>query len=113
MQKLIKLEEAAMLLMGIWWFSELPFAWWWFPVSILLPDLSMLGYLAGNKVGARLYNLFHHKAGALIVILAGIYLKEEPLHWPASSYGLIPVWIAYSATDLNTCRDLPIRIWGK
>ncbi|MBO9660891.1 MAG: DUF4260 family protein, partial [Chitinophagaceae bacterium] len=33
---------------------------------------SMLGYLAGNKVGAFTYNLFHHKAVAVLVLIAGI-----------------------------------------
>lgn len=79
MKKLLKLEEAAMLLLGIWWFSLLPFAWWWFPLLLLAPDISMLGYLAGNKVGAYVYNFFHHKALAVLVLLAGIYLKDGNL----------------------------------
>ena len=79
MQRLLKWEEAAMLCMGIWWFGVLPFAWWWFPLLLLLPDLSMLGYLLGNKIGAYLYNFFHHKAVALLVVLAGTYLKADLL----------------------------------
>src|SRR5437764_10923666 len=33
--------------------------WWLFLVLLLAPDLSMLGYLAGNRVGAAVYNMVH------------------------------------------------------
>ncbi|MFL9845499.1 DUF4260 domain-containing protein [Flavobacterium rhizosphaerae] len=74
MKTLLQLEEAAMLILGIYLFSLLPFAWCWFLVLILAPDLSMVGYLAGNKTGAWAYNFAHHKGVAVAVYLAGIYL---------------------------------------
>jgi Domain of unknown function (DUF4260) len=33
--------------------------WWLFAALWLVPDLSMLGYLAGACQGARIYNAFH------------------------------------------------------
>ncbi|MGI9550678.1 MAG: DUF4260 domain-containing protein, partial [Aurantibacter sp.] len=39
------------------------------------PDISMLGYILGNKVGAFTYNLFHHKGLAITIYLLGIYLS--------------------------------------
>ncbi len=69
MHTLIKLEEAAMFGLGIWLFALLPFNWWWFPALLLTPDLSILGYLLGNKTGAVCYNIFHHKAVAIILFL--------------------------------------------
>ena len=68
-----------MLLLSIFLFGQLSFAWWWFLVLILAPDISMLGYVAGNKVGAVCYNLFHHKAVAITVYVAGFYLHNEVL----------------------------------
>ena len=54
--------------------------WWIYPLLLLGPDISMLGYVAGSKAGAVSYNLFHHKAVAIILFLAGfvnqIYLPE-------------------------------------
>jgi hypothetical protein len=79
MKQLIQLEELAMLLLSIFLFSQLSFAWWWFLVLILAPDISMLGYVAGNKVGALCYNFFHHKAVAIAVYVAGFYLHNEVL----------------------------------
>ncbi len=34
-------------------------SWWLFAALWLVPDLSMLGYLAGPCRGARIYNAFH------------------------------------------------------
>lgn len=73
MKQLIQLEEAALFALGIYGFSLLPFAWWWFLALILVPDFSMIGYLAGNHVGAWTYNLAHHRAIALAVYILGCY----------------------------------------
>lgn len=77
MKNSLKLEEFAQFLFGIYLFSTLDFAWWWFPVLILSPDVSMVGYAFGNKVGAYSYNLFHHKAVSIAVYLLGIYLENS------------------------------------
>jgi len=71
MKSLLKLEELAQLLLAVLVFAHLPYAWWVLPATFLLPDLSMLGYLAGPRVGAASYNLAHHKALAIAVGLAG------------------------------------------
>lgn len=77
MKTTLKLEELALLLLGIFLFSQLPFAWWWFLVLILAPDIGMIGYVFGNKTGAFTYNLFHHRGIAIAVYLAGIYFQSE------------------------------------
>ena len=77
MTNLIKLEEIAEFLLGIFLFSQLSFAWWWFPLLLLTPDIGMLGYLLNTKVGALTYNLFHHKAvGIALIILGMMFLGE-------------------------------------
>ena len=79
MKQLIKLEELAMFLLSIFLFSQLSYTWWWFLVLILAPDISFIGYTGGKKVGAVVYNLFHHKAVAIAVYFAGFYLHNEVL----------------------------------
>jgi len=69
----LKLEDLAQFILGIFLFSQLDFAWWWFPALILLPDIGMLGYIFGPKIGASVYNLFHHKAVAIGIYLLGIF----------------------------------------
>ncbi|MDO6517384.1 DUF4260 domain-containing protein [Zobellia uliginosa] len=79
MKRLLKVEEFFMFLFGIYLFSLLPYAWWWFLVLLLTPDIGMLGYLLGNKAGAFTYNLFHHKGIALVIYVIGVYLSEPIL----------------------------------
>jgi len=71
MKTLLKIEELAELLLAVAVFIHLPYAWWVLPATFFLPDLSMLGYLAGPRAGAASYNLFHHKGLAVAVGLAG------------------------------------------
>jgi hypothetical protein len=77
MKDLIRLEEAAMFALSILLFNELPFAWWWFLVLILSPDIGMIGYAFGNKIGAFSYNLFHHKALAVLIYVVGWWLSND------------------------------------
>lgn len=79
MSKIIKIEELAMFILSIHFFHQLPFEWWWFPALLLAPDISMLGYLINSKVGAYSYNLFHHKAIAIIVWMIGVYFQNNQL----------------------------------
>lgn len=65
-----------MFLLSISLFAHLPFAWWWWLVWILAPDLSMLAYLGGNKIGAIGYNFVHHKGIAIVVYLTGVYTNN-------------------------------------
>lgn len=79
MKTIIKLEEIALFILGIYLFTLLSFQWWWFLVLILAPDLSMLGYVFGNKTGAFFYNVFHHKGIALLIYALGCYLGLESI----------------------------------
>ncbi|GAA4454453.1 DUF4260 domain-containing protein [Nibrella saemangeumensis] len=76
MKTILQLEELAQFLVSIVLFSQLPFAWWWFPALILLPDIGMLGYLVNPRLGAYLYNLFHHKGIALLVGVMGLLMQQ-------------------------------------
>jgi hypothetical protein len=77
MKTIVKLEEVGLFIFGIYLFSLLNFEWWWFLVLILAPDLSMLGYIFGNKNGAFFYNIFHHRGIAVLLYILGSYLKME------------------------------------
>jgi hypothetical protein len=79
MKTFIKLEELAQFILGILLFSQLDFLWWVFPAALLLPDVSMLGYLANPRVGAGLYNLLHHKLTGVAVLAAGYLAGSDML----------------------------------
>lgn len=79
MKLIIKLEEIGLFVLGIYFFDQLNFAWWWFLVLILLPDLAMIGYCFGDKTGAWCYNIAHHKGIAIVIYLLGIYFTNTTL----------------------------------
>jgi hypothetical protein len=80
MTTLIKLEELGQFLLSIVLFCQLDYQWWIFPALILLPDLSMIGYVANTNVGAWIYNFFHHKLLAITVLALGLYFDNSAIH---------------------------------
>jgi hypothetical protein len=79
MKNLLKLEELFMFALSIFLFTKLNFAWWWYPVLLLTPDLSMIGYLVSPQIGAVTYNFIHHKALGISIFVIGIILASQPL----------------------------------
>lgn len=74
MKKLIQLEEAALFATTLYLFPYLNLSWWWFAGCIILPDISMVGYLHNARTGAWLYNIFHHRALAIGIVAIGFFL---------------------------------------
>ncbi|MGX5849410.1 DUF4260 domain-containing protein [Mesorhizobium sp. PL10] len=68
-------------------------SWWLFALLILAPDLSMLGYFAGPRVGAIAYNALHILIVPLLLAVAGYILANST----AIAIGLI--WIIHIAVD--------------
>ncbi len=68
-------------------------SWWVYALLFLAPDLSMLGYLAGPRVGAWAYNLFHTYAlpGALACIC---FIYEHQL-----GLSVAMIWMAHIGFD--------------
>ena len=75
MKNLIKLEELLMLALALFLFSGLDYAWGWYALLFLTPDLSMIGYLANPRVGSWTYNLIHHKGLAVALYVLGSLLS--------------------------------------
>lgn len=66
---------------------------WLFVVLALAPDLSMLAYLAGSRVGSTVYNVFHTYLAPVTVGVAGVWLGMTPFIWVAL------VWAAHIGVD--------------
>jgi len=79
MKKLLQLEAIGEFILSIVLFSQLGYRWWIFPLLILLPDLSMIGYLFGTKPGAICYNIFHHKLLAVLIFAVGYGVSYPPM----------------------------------
>ena len=63
--------------LSIYLFNQTDFVWWWYLVLILAPDIGILGYLVNSRIGAITYNLFHHKAIAVAVLICGWYFQHD------------------------------------
>jgi Domain of unknown function (DUF4260) len=81
MKTTLKLEEAAMAAIGIYFLSlyTLGLPGWLWIILFFTPDIGMLGYLINNKVGAASYNIFHHKGIAIGLAVLGYYLQNNML----------------------------------
>ena len=79
MRNLIRLEELFLFLLSIFLFAQLDYAWWWYPILFLVPDIGMVGYVANPRVGAITYDLFHHKAIAVMAYVTGDFLGSHVL----------------------------------
>ncbi|MBS1680616.1 MAG: DUF4260 domain-containing protein [Bacteroidetes bacterium] len=73
MTVLLKLEDAAKFIGAYWLSLYLGYAGWVFFVWLLVPDISMIGYLFNTKVGAAVYNTAHHQGLAIAVTAVGFY----------------------------------------
>lgn len=77
MKHMLKLEELFLFGLSLCLFSGLDYGWSAYALLFLAPDLSMLGYLMGPRVGSWTYNLVHHKGLAVILYVLG-YLTGNP-----------------------------------
>ena len=64
-----------------------------FLVLILVPDLSMLGYLKGKRTGAATYNVAHTYATPIVLLGIGVLLNF------GLATALALIWIVHIAVD--------------
>jgi hypothetical protein len=90
---LLRLEGLAVAAAAAIMYARSGFGWEAFALFFLAPDISFLGYLAGNRFGAIAYNAAHSYAGALACFSAGLLLVSPALEVA----GLI--WCAHIGVD--------------
>lgn len=86
-------EGLAVLALSLYFYEINQFSWILFFILLLAPDISMIGYLLNNKIGAMFYNLFHTYIIAIIIILFGVLLSSPTV----LAIGLI--WSAHIGMD--------------
>lgn len=67
----LRAEGLALALLCVWLYRTFHEPWWYFALLFLAPDLSMLGYVAGPRVGAIIYNLVHTWAAPILLFAIG------------------------------------------
>ena len=90
---LLHIEGFAVLVLSLYFYGYSQFSWVLFFILLLAPDISMLGYLLNNKVGAMLYNLFHTYSLSFGTVICGSVLSNSTV----LAIGLI--WSAHIGMD--------------
>ena len=89
---LLRGEALAVLLMCLWAYSRWGGSWAQFALLFLLPDIALLGYLAGARMGAVAYNFTHSYIGALALLAWGAH--AQPLFTAPAL-----IWLAHIGFD--------------
>jgi hypothetical protein len=88
-----RLEGAALLAASAGVYGYLEFSWALFAACFFLPDLSILPYLKGPKIGGATYNAAHSLLGPLLIGAWGA-IAESPI-----GQQLALIWLAHIAHD--------------
>lgn len=88
-----RLEGGAFALIALWLYSFSGESWWWFLLFILAPDLSMLAYWAGPRLGSAVYNAAHTWVAPVIIWAIGWYGNASFL------IALAFIWAAHIGID--------------
>lgn len=90
---LLRLEGIAVAAAAAVLYARTGSSWWLFAALWLVPDLSMLGYLAGPCRGARIYNAIHTYVAPATLAIGALLLHLN---------GLMPfalIWINHIGVD--------------
>jgi hypothetical protein len=88
-----RLEGGVMLVLALLLYWKLSGSWLLLIVLILAPDLFMLGYLRGPRVGGSLYNLGHTWLLPGVLAMAAIFGSSSLL------VQLALIWFAHIGVD--------------
>lgn len=89
----LRAEGLTLLAAALLLYSATHQPWWLVPAVILLPDLFMLGYMGGNRLGAAVYNAGHSYPLPALMSLSGL-AGHHPL-----VLGLGLLWLAHIGMD--------------
>jgi hypothetical protein len=90
---LLRLEGPALFAVAAFLYPKVSDSWWLFAALVLVPDLSFLGYLAGPRVGAAVYNAAHVTIGPFVLVILGFVLPVVILE------AIALIWLAHIGVD--------------
>ncbi|MEO7295581.1 MAG: DUF4260 domain-containing protein [Candidatus Limnocylindria bacterium] len=76
---ILRVEAVALFVAGVLLYVQLNGNALWLLPLLLAPDVSMIGYLGGPRLGAITYNLAHNLATALVILAIGWLAAIAPL----------------------------------
>ncbi|AOO84339.1 hypothetical protein BHK69_09990 [Bosea vaviloviae] len=91
--RLLRLEGVLLGGLSVWLFASTDVSWWLFAGLILAPDLAMLGYLFGPRLGSAIYNAAHSLIGPALLGVAALASES------AMTLALALIWAAHVEFD--------------
>jgi len=88
-----RIEGLIVFAAAYFFYQRADFSLLWFLILLFSIDISMVGYLAGKKTGALIYNLAHAFVLPLIALVIGVVTENSPL----TAFALI--WLAHIGLD--------------
>ena len=90
---LLRLEGIAVAAAAVTLYFHEGYEWWLLVVLVLAPDLSMLGYLGGPRVGAVTYDLVHTYVAPVLLAGAGVIWDSD------TALKLALIWLTHIGVD--------------
>ena len=91
---LLRLEGLTILIASVVAYREIGGSWLTFAILLLVPDVGLVGYAAGPRIGAHVYNSVHTYLGpALVAVLACFGAL------PAAAWPICLIWLAHIGMD--------------
>lgn len=91
---MLRLEGLGLLVLAVLLYANAHLSWLAFAVFFLAPDVSFLGYLAGPRVGAIVYNIAHDTFIPIMLVVGGFFF--------AANYVVLAtalIWLAHIGFD--------------
>jgi hypothetical protein len=76
-RQLLHIEGAALLAAATVLYAQSDGSWWLYALLFFAPDLAMVGYMAGGRIGAIVYNLAHTVSVPLVLGMIGIVVDSD------------------------------------
>jgi hypothetical protein len=89
----LHLEGTAVLIVSLFVFHWSHGSWLLFALLFLVPDVSMVGYLANVRAGAAIYNAVHTYVGPLLLAVYSVGMAQR------TTLLLALIWIAHIGLD--------------
>jgi len=90
---LLRLEGLGLALAAVYTYYRVGANWWLFACLILVPDVSLIAYFGGTRLGAIAYNTVHVTLAPLICAALGFLLPSFDL------ISVALIWAAHIGID--------------
>ncbi|HXJ32987.1 MAG TPA: DUF4260 domain-containing protein [Candidatus Eisenbacteria bacterium] len=90
---LLRSEGGALLALSLFFYPAFGWSWLLYVVLLLAPDVGMLGYLGGTRVGAVAYNAVHTYALPAALGAAGVAMGN------GTACAIALIWLGHIGMD--------------